>query len=163
MLEMKPLYNDVVEGGKVTAGECSTVADGKQDITRGDSVTAGEQEALGERNLLLRGLSLIGGWFAAVLTYIRNLRLRKMPHPDPEIRHLENQEELIKWLRIQARLLTPLHSFYRGIAIGLGVMIGTGLVLSIIVHLLSQLALAPLVGDFAKQIMEYLETATNGS
>ena len=99
---------------------------------------------------------------AKLVSFVKRLRYGKPPHPDREIRHIENQEEMIKWLRINAKLLTPVHSFYRGIALGLGIVVGTGIVLSLLIHLFAKLALVPLFGDFARQILNYLE-ATNGA
>lgn len=97
-----------------------------------------------------------------LIAFLKRWRHGKPPHPDREIRHIENQEEMIKWLRINAKLLTPLHSFYRGIALGLGIVVGTGIVLSLLIHLFAQLALVPIFGDFARQILNYLES-TNGT
>ncbi len=102
------------------------------------------------------------GFGGKLVAFIRRWRYGKPPHPDREIRHIQNQEEMIRWLRINARLLTPLHSFYRGIALGLGIVVGTGIVLSLLIHLFAKLALVPLIGDFARQILNYLE-ATNGT
>ena len=101
-------------------------------------------------------------YWRAILDFLRRCRYRRQPHPDIEVRHVENQEELIKWLHLNAKLMTPLHSFYRGIALGFGIAIGTGVVLSLIIHLLTTLSLVPLVGDFAKEILDYLESVGNG-
>jgi len=95
-------------------------------------------------------------WHKSVVGFFAKLRRRRVPHPDPSVRHLENQEELIKWLRIQARLLTPVHSFYRGIATGLGVIVGTTIVLSVILAILGKLALVPIIGEFARDILDYI-------
>ncbi len=100
--------------------------------------------------------------YRKLVSILQRLKYRRVPHPDIEIRHVENQEELIKWLRVNAKLMTPLHSFYRGIGLGLGLAIGTTFILSLLIHLLAQLSLAPLIGDFAKQILDYLETTGNG-
>ena len=109
---------------------------------------------------LWKSLKAFGSY---VLDLFRKLRGYRVPHPDIEVRHVENQEELIKWLRVNAKLLTPLHSFYRGIALGFGLAIGTGVVLSLLVHLLTRLALVPLIGDFAKEILDYLGSVNGGS
>jgi hypothetical protein len=100
--------------------------------------------------------------FRRFISFFKRFRYRREPHPDIEVRHVENQEELIKWLRVNAKLMTPIHSFYRGIALGLGLAIGTGFVLSLLIHLLTKLALIPLIGDFAKQILDYLEMTNSG-
>lgn len=100
-----------------------------------------------------------GGWHKSVAGWLGKLWKRRAPHPDPSIRHLENQEELIKWLRLQAKLLTPLYSFGRGIATGLGFVIGTTLVLSVLLAILGKLSLVPIVGQFAKDILDYIGTA----
>ena len=108
----------------------------------------------------------IWNWFVEVFRrichFFKRFNYRHEPHPDIEVRHVENQEELIKWLRVNAKLMTPLHSFYRGVVLGLGLAIGTGFVLSVLIHLLAKLALVPLIGDFAKQILDYLETSGSG-
>ena len=95
-------------------------------------------------------------WKRFVNGFLAGFRKRRAPHPDPSIRHLENQEELIKWIRIQSKFLSPLYSFYRGVFTGLGFVIGTTLVLSLLLAALGKLALVPIIGQFAKDILDYI-------
>ncbi|MEP0815285.1 MAG: hypothetical protein HRF49_11565 [bacterium] len=96
------------------------------------------------------------------LGWLKSLRAKPEPHPDPTIRVAESQEELIKWLRRQVRLQTPFYSFIRGIATGLGIALGTGLVLSLILTLLGRLSLVPIIGKFAHEVLEYIRQTNGG-
>ena len=53
------------------------------------------------------------------------------------------------------------YSFARGLALGLGTVIGGGLLLSVLVWTLTQIDFVPVIGDWAAQIAAELEAAAD--
>lgn len=49
-------------------------------------------------------------------------------------------------------------NFLRGLAFGLGSVLGASLLVSLVVWWLSQVEFVPILGDFARQLIEWIET-----
>ena len=63
-----------------------------------------------------------------------------------------------RWLRIHnsmGRLV--MFQLYRGLAFGLGTVLGATVVLSVVVWSLSQINFIPVIGDWAAQVLEIIE------
>ncbi len=61
-----------------------------------------------------------------------------------------NRHKYLRTLNSTPRLLWM--SFLRGLATGLGTVVGATLLVSIMLYFLSQIELIPIIGDWAKQI-----------
>lgn len=55
-----------------------------------------------------------------------------------------------------------LFQLYRGLAFGLGTVLGATVILSIVVWSLSQINFIPVIGDWASQVLEILEPGDGG-
>ncbi|MCK0168236.1 DUF5665 domain-containing protein [Jannaschia sp. S6380] len=63
-----------------------------------------------------------------------------------------------RWIQVHnsiPRLI--LFQLYRGLAFGLGTVLGASLLLSVVVWSLSQINFIPVIGDWATQILETIE------
>ena len=56
-----------------------------------------------------------------------------------------------------------LNSFMRGLAVGLGTVLGASILVSMTVYFLSQIDFIPVIGDWAKQIAAELEQSVETS
>jgi hypothetical protein len=67
-----------------------------------------------------------------------------------------------RWLQVH-NSLPKLIAFqlYRGLAFGLGTVLGATVVLSIVVWSLSQIDFIPVIGDWAKEILAVIEPSSN--
>lgn len=55
-----------------------------------------------------------------------------------------------------------LFQLYRGLAFGLGTVLGATVILSVVVWSLSQINFIPVIGDWASQVLEILEPGDGG-
>lgn len=63
-----------------------------------------------------------------------------------------------RWLQVHNSLpRLIMFQLYRGLAFGLGTVLGATVVLSIVVWSLSQINFIPVIGDWATQILEVIE------
>ncbi len=71
-----------------------------------------------------------------------------------EVRRLNNH----RFMRIHNSTLTLVwFQFLRGLAFGLGTVIGASALVSVLVVLLSQVEVIPIIGDYATQIIREIE------
>lgn len=54
-----------------------------------------------------------------------------------------------------------LFQFTRGLAFGLGSVLGASILVSLLVWWLAQFEFIPILGDYAKQLIEWIETSTS--
>ena len=66
-----------------------------------------------------------------------------------------NEHKFIRMLNSTPRMMWI--SFLRGLATGLGTVVGATLLVSIMLYFLSQIELMPIIGDWAKQIAEEIQ------
>lgn len=66
-----------------------------------------------------------------------------------------NEHKFIRMLNSTPRMMWI--SFLRGLATGLGTVVGATLLVSIMLYFLSQIELIPIIGDWAKQIAEEIQ------
>ena len=67
---------------------------------------------------------------------------------------------------IQAHNSIPrliMFQLYRGLAFGLGTVLGATVILSVLVWSLSQIDFIPVIGDWAKEVLELLEPTMDGN
>jgi len=80
-----------------------------------------------------------------------------------EVRALRDEVHLLnshRFVRIHNNLPRFLAlNFARGLAVGLGTLLGATLLLSVIVWALSQIEFLPIIGDWAAQISEQMNEA----
>lgn len=63
-----------------------------------------------------------------------------------------------KYLRIQGSVWRMMgHSFLRGLAMGLGTVVGATVLVSVMVYFLSQIDFIPIVGDWAAEIAREIQ------
>lgn len=65
-----------------------------------------------------------------------------------------NSHRFVRMHNSWSRLL--LFNFLRGLALGLGSVIGATVLVSILVYVLSQINFIPIIGDYAAQILDLL-------
>jgi len=70
-----------------------------------------------------------------------------------------NQHRFIRVHNSLWRLI--LFQFIRGLAFGLGSVLGASILVSIVVWWLSQFEFVPILGDFAQQLIEWIELPNN--
>ncbi len=79
-----------------------------------------------------------------------------------EMRRLREEVALLnghRFIRVQnsiPRLLA--FSFARGLAFGLGTVVGASLLVSVVVYSLSQIDFIPVIGEWASQIADQIQT-----
>jgi hypothetical protein len=84
-----------------------------------------------------------------------------------EVRALRDEVKLLnshRFVRIHnsmPRLL--MFNFARGLAVGLGTLLGASVLLSMVVWALSQIEFLPIIGEFAAQIAEQMNDARESS
>ncbi|WP_164659536.1 DUF5665 domain-containing protein [Tropicibacter sp. Alg240-R139] len=83
---------------------------------------------------------------------------------DEEIRAL--REEIAKFnghrfVRVQNSVWLMLwQALLRGMAVGLGTVIGASILVSAVVYMLSQIDFLPIIGDWAKEISQAIQSST---
>ncbi len=70
---------------------------------------------------------------------------------------VESQANLSRRIEIYVKALGILPSIGRGIAGGFGIFIGATLVASLFVYMLTQWEAVPVIGEFVKRILEYIQ------
>lgn len=79
----------------------------------------------------------------------------------------ETLEDIHKELKVTNRSLKKFSSvrmsFVRGIASGFGAFLGATIVITITIWFISQLQFVPLIGSFALDIINFIETSTTNS
>lgn len=85
---------------------------------------------------------------------------------DDELRAL--REEIAKFnshrfVRVQNSIWLMLwQALLRGMAVGLGTVIGASILVSVVVYMLSQIDFLPIIGDWAKEISQEIQSSTGG-
>ena len=80
----------------------------------------------------------------------------------PELRKLREEVAMLnahRFIRVQnsiPRLLA--FNFARGLAFGLGTVVGASLLVSVVVYSLSQIDFIPVIGEWASQIADQIQT-----
>ncbi len=83
---------------------------------------------------------------------------------DEEIRAL--RDEIAKFnshrfVRVQNSVWLMLwQALLRGMAVGLGTVIGASILVSVVVYMLSQIDFLPIIGDWAKEISQEIQSST---
>ncbi|SLN67344.1 hypothetical protein TRL7639_03875 [Falsiruegeria litorea R37] len=83
---------------------------------------------------------------------------------DDELRAL--REEIAKFnghrfVRVQNSIWLMLwQALLRGMAVGLGTVIGASILVSVVVYMLSQIDFLPIIGDWAKEISQEIQNST---
>lgn len=79
-----------------------------------------------------------------------------------EVRSLRRELERLnghRFVRIhQSPVRLVLFQFFRGLAFGLGTVVGATILVSVLVYLLSQVEIVPILGDWATAIIQQIET-----
>lgn len=84
------------------------------------------------------------------------------PKPDPAARLATSIEELLDHnaLRMQSSVGRMLFfTFLRGLALGLGTVIGASILVSFLVLMLAQVEVIPVIGDWARDLIDEIESA----
>ncbi|MEM7710141.1 MAG: DUF5665 domain-containing protein [Pseudomonadota bacterium] len=69
-----------------------------------------------------------------------------------------------RWLQIHNSLPRLIaFQLYRGLAFGLGTVLGATVVLSVLVWSLSQIDFIPVIGDWAAQVLQIIEPTMDGN
>ncbi len=67
-----------------------------------------------------------------------------------------------RFVRVQNSLPLMLwQALLRGMAVGLGTVIGASILVSVVVYFLSQIDFVPVIGDWAKQISQEIQSGIN--
>lgn len=74
-----------------------------------------------------------------------------------ELRNLQNHFAMRS---MSSRFRMMQAQFLRGLAFGLGSVIGATILVSITIYLLSQIDFIPIIGDYAQQIIEVIQNPT---
>ncbi len=69
---------------------------------------------------------------------------------------IESQERLAQGIDLYVRALRIFPSLGRGMAIGFGLVIGSTVIVGLFAYLLTRAEAIPIVGDFVKRIIEYI-------
>jgi len=69
---------------------------------------------------------------------------------------IESQEKLSQRIELYVRSLRIFPSLGRGMALGFGLVIGSTVIVGLFVYLLTRAEAIPIVGDFVKRIIEYI-------
>ena len=86
---------------------------------------------------------------------------------DNELRALREEIERFnshRFVRIQNswwRML--MQAFARGLAVGLGTVMGASILVSVVIYLLSQINFIPVIGDWASEIAQEMEQSVTGA
>ncbi len=70
---------------------------------------------------------------------------------------IDSQQKLAKKIELNARTLGVLPSLARGMALGFGIVIGSTVIVGLFVYLLTRAETIPIVGDFVKRIIDYIQ------
>lgn len=69
---------------------------------------------------------------------------------------IESQEKLSQKIELFVRTLRIFPSLGRGMALGFGLVIGSTVIVGLFVYLLTRAEAIPIIGDFVKRIIEYI-------
>lgn len=84
-----------------------------------------------------------------------------------EIRALRREVEKLnghRFFRIHDKFWTMLwHSLARGLMMGLGTVVGATVLLSLVIWTLSQIEFIPIIGEWARQIIDIVQEVGSGN
>ena len=87
--------------------------------------------------------------------------------PDTDLKRLAEEVERLnahRFIRVHNSLWRLiLFQFVRGLAFGLGSVVGATVLVSALVYTLSQVDFIPIIGDWAKAIVQEIQTDAQGS
>ncbi|MGB3553122.1 MAG: DUF5665 domain-containing protein [Jannaschia sp.] len=85
---------------------------------------------------------------------------REVSHLRIELARLNNH----RFIRVHNSLpRLVLFQLYRGLAFGLGTVLGATVILSVVAWSLSQIDFLPVVGDWAKELIQIIEPTLDGN
>ncbi len=69
---------------------------------------------------------------------------------------IESQEKLSRRIELYIRALGIFPSLGRGMAVGFGLVIGSTVIVGLFVYILTRAETIPLIGDFVKRVIDYI-------